>query len=170
MRRKSREDGFKSNFEKEVFTYFDKKLQYEPDKIHFTQPAVARTYLPDFKLKEGVYLETKGKLTVEDRKKHLWIKEQHPEITIIFLFMNSTNKLTRKSPTTYAMWAEDNDIPWFCWRTKIPPKNIKELIKQCTYTKQLKQTMGQSSSRENSRRKKSPSSLSSLSTLLSKKG
>jgi hypothetical protein len=162
MRRKPRSDAYKSNFERDVHQYFGEQVQYEPDKIAFVQPAIARTYLPDFKLKKDVFIETKGKLTLEDRKKHVWIKEQHPEITIIFLFMNSQNKLTRKSNTTYAMWADDNEIPWYCWRTKRPPQQIKELLKQCSSTKLLKLVEGRPTSKGISQRKKSISSLNTL--------
>jgi hypothetical protein len=158
MRRKPRNDKYKSNFERDVAAFFGDQVQYEPDKIPFTQPAVDRTYNPDFKLKKNVYLETKGKLTLEDRKKHIWIKEQHPEITIIFLFMNSNNTLTRQSKTTYAMWAEEQEIPWYCWRVKKPPQNIKDLIKQCISTSLSKQMKEVFTSKESSPKKKLRSS------------
>lgn len=132
-RRSKRDCGpYKSLFEKDVAAYFGKAVSYETEKIHFLQPEVARTYLPDFKLKKDVFIETKGKLTIEDRKKHLWIKEQHPEITIIFLFQNSKNKITKRSKTTYGDWAIANNIPYYCWLSAPPPKTVKEILKQCT--------------------------------------
>ena len=170
MRRKPRNDSYKSNFERDVHEFFGKQVTYEPDRINFTQPAVERTYNPDFKVKKNVYIETKGKLSLDDRKKHLWIKEQHPEITIIFLFINSQNKLTRKSNTSYQMWAEENGFHWYCWRIKKPPQKIKELLTECTSAKLLKLVMEPSSSKGNSRRKNTPSSLNTLSKVLSNEG
>lgn len=128
--RKSKRDfsPYKSGFEMDVAAFYGKQVEYEPTVIPFVQPEVKRKYLPDFRIKENVFIETKGKLALEDRKKHLWIKEQHPEITIIFLFQNSQNKLTRRSNTTYGDWCDANQIPWFCWRTNPPPKTIKELL------------------------------------------
>lgn len=164
MYRKPRSDGFKSNFERDVASFYEGKLSYEADKIVFTQPSIKRYYLPDFKVYKNIYLETKGKLTLEDRKKHQWIREQHPEILIIFIFMNSQNKITRKSKTSYADWADENDIPWFCWRTKVPPKDIKEFRKLKSISA-LKQKMEKSTSKENSPKKKS-TSVSNLQSII----
>lgn len=165
IRRKPRTDQYKSNFERDVHAYYGNKIKYEADKITFTQPAVSRYYLPDFKVYKNIYLETKGKLTLEDRKKHQWIKEQHPEILIIFIFMNSRNTITRKSKTTYGDWADEVGIPYYCWRNNPPPKDIKE-FKSLKSINVLKQTMGKSDSKENSPKKKSTSA-SSLQSIIS---
>lgn len=158
----SKKGKYNSNFEKEVHSFFGKQVEYEPDKINFVQPEIARTYLPDFKLDTNIYLETKGKFTLEDRKKHLWIKEQHPEILIIFLFMNSTNKINKRSHTSYADWANENGFLWYCWKTNRPPKNVKDLIKECTSKKLLTLVKAPSPSKGTSRKKKSTTSLKSL--------
>lgn len=84
------------------------KAEYEVDKLPFVQPEKKRYYLPDFKLPNGVYIEVKGRLTLEDRQKMLWVKEQHPEVRICFIFGNGNNKLTKRSKTTYLDWAEQN--------------------------------------------------------------
>jgi DnaJ-class molecular chaperone len=49
-------------------------------------------------------IETKGRFVVEDRQKHLLVKEQHPEHDIRFLFSNSRNKIAKGSKVTYADW------------------------------------------------------------------
>lgn len=165
MYRKPRTDQYKSNFERDVHAYYGNKIKYEEDKILFTQPAVERYYLPDFKVYKNIYLETKGKLTLEDRKKHQWIKEQHPEILIIFIFMNSRNLITRKSKTTYGDWADSTGIPYYCWRTNPPPKDIKELRKLKSINV-LKHLTEKSTSKENSRKKKS-TSVSNLQSIIS---
>jgi hypothetical protein len=43
-----------------------------------------------------------------DRKKHLLVKEQNPNMDIRFVFSNSKNKITKKSKTTYGDWCEKN--------------------------------------------------------------
>lgn len=65
-----------------------------------------RKYHPDFKLPNGIIVETKGRFTTEDRKKHKLIKEQHPELDIRFVFTRSKTKISKTSPTTYAMWCD----------------------------------------------------------------
>lgn|SRR3990167_2380203 len=84
------------------------KIEYEPDRLPFVQPSVDRVYIPDFKLGHNNYIEVKGRLTLEDRKKLIWVKEQHPEITLRIIFGNGKNKLSKKSKTTYFDWAEKN--------------------------------------------------------------
>ncbi len=63
-----------------------------------------RHYTPDFPLRNGIIVETKGRFVTEDRVKHKLIKEQHPDLDIRFLFSNSRTKLSKGSPTTYGMW------------------------------------------------------------------
>ena len=139
MRRVKRQDKFKSNFEAEIAAYYKDQLEYETTKIKFQQPAVNRTYNPDFTPPKiaNLYIETKGKLSIDDRKKHLLLREQHPDKEIVFLFQNASNKITRKSATSYGDWCNANNIIWFCWKTKPPPKTIKELHKICLSTRLL---------------------------------
>lgn len=84
------------------------KPNYEPIKIAFTEPAKDRSYKPDFVLPNGIIIETKGRLTTDDRKKHLLVREQHPELDIRFVFQTANNYLRRGSPTTYADWCNKN--------------------------------------------------------------
>lgn len=87
-----------------------KPVIYEQEKIAFTWPARPTTYRPDFKIVTAsggfFYVETKGRFTVQDRQKHLLIREQHPELDIRFVFSNQNAKLYKGSPTTYRMWCE----------------------------------------------------------------
>jgi len=78
--------------------------EYEKHKIKYTKPATEHTYTPDFRLPNGIFIETKGRFVTEDRKKHILIKKQHPELDIRFVFQNSKNKIRKGSPTTYADW------------------------------------------------------------------
>ena len=96
--------------------------EYEQHKIKYTKPATNHTYTPDFRLPNGIFIETKGRFVAEDRKKHILIKDQYPELDIRFIFQNSKNKLRKGSKTTYADWCikygfkfADKEIPtdWF---------------------------------------------------------
>jgi len=78
--------------------------QYEQHKIPYIKPATQHKYTPDFRLPNGIFVETKGRFVTADRKKHLLIKEQHPNLDIRFVFQNANNKLNKKSKTTYADW------------------------------------------------------------------
>lgn len=83
-------------------------VSYETEKLSFTQPAKKRTYTPDFRLPNGIIVETKGRFTTEDRQKHLWVKSSHPELDIRFVFSNSRSRIRKGSPTTYSDWCLKN--------------------------------------------------------------
>jgi len=81
------------------------KFEYETFKIKY-EVQENRTYTPDFILPNGVIIESKGRFTTTDRKKHLLVKKQHPDLDIRFVFSNSKGKLYKGSKTTYADWCE----------------------------------------------------------------
>ncbi len=112
--------AYKSKFEATVAKALGKKAKYEAEVIHFVQPEKERFYRPDFKLKDGVFIEAKGLFSREDRAKHIWIREQHPELTIYMLFMNAFKTLDKRSKTTYADWCESNGIEWADFKMGIP--------------------------------------------------
>ena len=111
---------FKSKLEEKVWEILKKKYpsaKYEPDKFKYIQPEKERTYIPDFRTgKKKLYLEAKGKLDLDTRQKMVWFRDSNPDVTIIFLFMNPDNKITKRSKTTYAKWAEDNGFLWLDFR------------------------------------------------------
>lgn len=100
--------GYRSGLEERVSEELDKsgvKYEYETQKIKY-RVEEDRTYTPDFILPNGIIVETKGRLTVADRKKHLLIQRQHPFLDIRFVFQNSRAKLYKGSKTTYAQWCD----------------------------------------------------------------
>ena len=117
--------GFKSGLEENISNQIEGKgieVQYESEKVAYTIPASEHTYNPDFKLPNDIIVETKGRFVLADRKKHLLVKEQNPNLDIRFVFSNSKNKINKKSKTTYADWCDkhgfkyaDKEIPdsWF---------------------------------------------------------
>lgn len=106
------------------FTYESTTLKYESPPI----PAKKRRYTPDFifetKAGHKIYVEAKGYLKADDRKKMVLVKQDNPDLDIRFLFMVGSRPLiskkrrgTRKdgSPyqsTTYGGWAEKEGFPW----------------------------------------------------------
>lgn len=62
---------------------------------------ILQNLYPDFVLTNNIIIETKGLFTSPDRRKHVWIKKQHPELDIRFVFTNSKAKLYKgaKIPT-----------------------------------------------------------------------
>jgi hypothetical protein len=65
-------------------------------------------YTPDFFLKNGVIIETKGRFTAADRRKMIAVKKDHPKEKIVMLFMRD-NKIHRNSKTHYSDWCMEND-------------------------------------------------------------
>ena len=109
-----RRSGFRSKLEERVCADLARKkveFQYEERCIRFT-PKI-RTYTPDLYFENtGVYVEIKGFFKPSDRSKHLMIKEQYPELDLRFLFSNASNKLSKKSKTTYGMWCDRHGFIW----------------------------------------------------------
>jgi len=103
--------GFKSGLEETISQQIESKgikVEYETEKVPYIIPASNHTYSPDFKLPNGIRVETKGRFVAADRKKHLLVKAQNPTLDIRFVFSNSKNKITKNSKTTYADWCEKN--------------------------------------------------------------
>jgi len=121
----ARKYGYRSGLEQKVAKQIKEKglrVKYEDpsSKIEFVQPACTRTYTPDFILPNGIVVETKGRFTLEDRKKHLWIKAQHNgSIDIRFVFSNSKTKIRKGSKTSYGDWCEKHG---FLYADKLIPE------------------------------------------------
>ena len=92
-------------------------FEYETLSIEYQRLS---TYTPDFILPNGIIIEAKGVWTVEDRAKHLLVREQHPHLDIRLVFMRASNKINKKSKTTYAMWCERKGIKY---ADKVIPKS-----------------------------------------------
>jgi len=115
----------------------DIEFKYEEGKIRYIQPAKERTYNPDFRVErkpdEGrsgtIILETKGRFQTGDRQKHLWIKDQYPDLDIRFVFYDENAKLSKRSKTTYADWCEKYGFKYCTFRTGIPETWLNEMKK-----------------------------------------
>jgi len=108
--RSQRTSNYRSGFEATLAHQLQRggvSFQYETLKLEYTKTA---TYTPDFILPNGIIIEAKGVWTVEDRTKHLLVREQHPHLDIRLVFMNAYNKIRKGSNTTYARWCEKKNI------------------------------------------------------------
>lgn len=114
VRARAIKNGYRSGLEEKIAKQLEEAgvaYEYESFKIAYELSEV-RKYTPDFKLPNGIIVETKGLFKTEDRKKHLLIQKQHPDKDIRFVFSNARAKLNKGSKTTYAMWAEQHGFKW----------------------------------------------------------
>ena len=92
-------NGYRSGLEDDISKDLKNRgvaFGYETLKIKWTL-LENKSYTPDFILPNGIIIESKGRFIVADRKKHLKIKEQHPDKDIRFVFTNSKNKGIRST-------------------------------------------------------------------------
>jgi hypothetical protein len=83
------------------------EYEYETLKLAYSIP---HTYIPDFKLSNGIIVEGKGLFDSADRTKHLAIKKAYPELDVRFVFSRSSSPLYKGSKTTYGDWCTKHDI------------------------------------------------------------
>jgi hypothetical protein len=118
--------GYRSGLEEDMAADLAQrgiKFTYEKVKVSWLDSQV-RTYTPDFELENGIIIETKGRFTSSDRRKHKEIKKQHPELDIRFVFSNSRAKLYKGAKSTYGDWCTKHG---FLYSDKqVPQKWIDE--------------------------------------------
>lgn len=107
--------GFRSGLEETVAGDLTRRgvpFTFEKLRVPYTTPAAPHKYTPDFQLPNGIVVETKGRFMPADRKKHLLVQEQHPELDIRFVFQRSKSPITKGSKTTYAMWSDKHGFKY----------------------------------------------------------
>lgn len=113
--------GYRSGLESKVSEQLNEAevdFEYEAFKIEY-EVHETRKYTPDFKLPNGIIIETKGRFLSADRKKHLLVQQQHPDLDIRFVFSNSNAKLNKGAKSTYADWCRKHG---FLYADKWIPK------------------------------------------------
>jgi hypothetical protein len=116
--------GYRSGLEQAVAIqladHYGNPVKYEDPEsvIRYTPPSKVRRYTPDFLLPNGILVETKGRFVSADRMKHLYVKAEHPDLDIRFVFSNSNQRISKTSKTTYADWCHkhgflfaDKEVP-----------------------------------------------------------
>ena len=119
--------GFRSGLEEKVADYLTSKgvgFSFETLKIPYVKPETKHIYTPDFILDNGIIIETKGRWLLDDRKKHILIRKQHPNLDIRILFQNANAKIRKGSKTSYADFCEKHGIPYA--HREIPVAWLKE--------------------------------------------
>ena len=125
-RRAALKHGYRSGFEHKVseqLTESKIKFGYEDTVINYIKPETHHKYTIDFRLPNGILVETKGRWVIEDRKKHLLIKKQHPELDIRIVFQSAKTKIRKGSKTTYGDYCDKHGIVWA--EKKIPESWLK---------------------------------------------
>jgi hypothetical protein len=103
---------FRSRSERRAADYLialNVDFEFEPHYIPYMW-IESKKYLPDFILPSGIILEVKGRFTLDDRKKHLFLRQSNPDLDVRFVFDNPNNKLNKGAKTTYADWCNKNDF------------------------------------------------------------
>lgn len=123
VRKSAIQRGYRSGLEDNIAKQLKRLntgVEYEPFKIPYYIPKSDHTYTPDFVLPNGIVIESKGRFTIEDRKKHILCKEQHPDMDLRFVFSSSKSKLRKGSKTTLAMWCDRNG---FLYADRLVPES-----------------------------------------------
>ena len=113
----------RSGLEKQVAALLDElkvDYSYESEWVPYV---IEHRYIPDFKIGD-IYLETKGWFKPTDRRKMLAVKKANPDLDIRLVFQAPHNKISKRSKTTYSMWAEKHGFPW-CAYYAIPISWLK---------------------------------------------
>ena len=120
----SKDVTLKSGLEEVVYHYLTNAncvFKYESLKVTYFQPAIKKTYRPDFPIKGSFIIETKGAFNSADRKKMKLVKKQNPELDIRFIFSNAKTKIGKKSLTTYGKWCELFGFKYHCIQSTKKP-------------------------------------------------
>lgn len=107
--------GYRSGLEKRIQSDIEEmglEPNYESTRLEYIQPETRHTYTPDFHLSPHIVIETKGRWTVDDRLKMLYLKEQHPELDFRMVFQNANQKIKKGSKTSYADYCDKHGIKW----------------------------------------------------------
>lgn len=91
---------------------------------------VDRSYTPDFFLPNGVIIECKGKFTATERKKHVAMREQHPDLDLRILFQQNSYLQKKQhrgdKSKRYGDWCDSKDIKWACG-IRLPEEWLEEI-------------------------------------------
>jgi hypothetical protein len=91
------------------------------------------TYRPDFVLPNGIIIEGKGRFLTSDRQKHIYIKEQEPDLDIRFVFSRSAAPISKTSRTTYADWCASKGFQYA--DKQIDPRWFREPVNHASLTR-----------------------------------
>lgn len=101
---------FRSKLEARVANFLGASWEYEPTALHYHLP---KKYIPDF-VQGDTYIEVKGYFRSGDTAKYKAVAKECERMGIMFimLFQKPHAPIRKGSQTTYAKWAEKNNIHW----------------------------------------------------------
>lgn len=95
---------FHSKFEAAVYANAP-SLVREPMSLGYV-----KEYIPDFLMLarsgKAILIECKGHFPSNQRAKMLAVKKAHPDTDIRFLFTNASERISKRSNTTYGQWCD----------------------------------------------------------------
>lgn len=100
--------GFRSGLEERNAKHLEalgQPVHFETFKLKYVIPQSTHTYTVDFRLVNGILVETKGIWDATDRAKHLFVRTQYPDLDIRIVFSRAASPLYKGSRTTLAGWA-----------------------------------------------------------------
>jgi hypothetical protein len=109
--KRGRQPRLKSKFEKRFYEEITRRglvLSYETDTLPYT---LDLSYKPDWKVEDGLYLETKGKFDYVERRKMLAVLRANPGKEVRMVFMRN-QKLGKGSKMNYGEWCDKHGIRW----------------------------------------------------------
>lgn len=86
-----------------------KSLDYEP---YFIPYVIKGSYLPDFQLPNGIFIEAKGYLDAAACRKMIAVKASNPQLDIRFVFQDANGKRNKRSKLKNWQWAEKHGFQW----------------------------------------------------------
>ena len=127
--------GFRSGLEEANAKHLERAAHpvlFETFKIKYAIPTSWHTYTPDFRLANGIIVETKGRWLMADRAKMLFVKMQYPDLDIRMVFSRGKTPISAGAKTTCAEWATKHGFPFaeklipLAWLKETGPKFTPE--------------------------------------------
>ena len=120
--------GWRSGLEERNAAFLERHevpFKYEEVVLRYVVPESQHKYTPDFVIKtrktgKEIVVETKGRFMLADRKKHILLKKQFPDMDLRFVFSNAKAKLSKGAKSSYADWCEKHG---FLYATKLIPED-----------------------------------------------
>ena len=112
MTTKKSKPNFRSKFEESIWDAAKRSrrtLEHEP---HFIPYVMKGSYLPDFILSNGIYIEAKGYLDAASCRKMKAVKASNPDLDIRFVFQNANGKRNKRAKLRNWEWAEKHGFLW----------------------------------------------------------
>lgn len=118
---------YRSQLEKTIAKLLSTKgVSYEYESLYLAYQLPISRYLPDFIFtSKHLILEVKGRFVLDDRRKHIALKEQQPDWEVRFIFSNAHAKLYKGGKMTYGGWCEKHGFK-YCHR-EIPKEWLEDV-------------------------------------------